>query len=202
MKHASLIFACVFFAIVGGTARAGAVAEANAVAADGAARFARGDFAGALVAFQRANYLNLDEPSYYKNIGDCYRGLYNTGEAIRFYRLYLREKPNAADRESVKATIALLQREPLRLPPSPDARTGTRAETSMGTSAGTETTSLVEGAQPARRPVYKKWWFWTMLGGAVAVGVGVGLGVGLSRSSSFSPTLPPFGAGSQGLTRF
>jgi hypothetical protein len=35
--------------------------------------------------------------------------------------------------------------------------------------------------------VYKKWWLWTIVGGAVvAVGLGVGLGVGLSSSAPSS----------------
>jgi hypothetical protein len=43
-------------------------------------------------------------------------------------------------------------------------------------------------ATPPRRPVYKRWWLWTVTG-VVVVGVGVGLGVGLGYRSS-APSTP------------
>ena len=50
--------------------------------------------------------------------------------------------------------------------------------TPAGTSTGTETPT----------PIYKKWWFWTIVGGAAAVTIlGVGIGVGVSRSGSSDP---------------
>jgi hypothetical protein len=43
--------------------------------------------------------------------------------------------------------------------------------------------AVTRTAQPSK-PVYKKWWFWTVLGGgAAAVALGVGLGVGLSSGT-------------------
>lgn len=39
-----------------------------------------------------------------------------------------------------------------------------------------------------KTPLYKKWWFWTIVGGTVAaVAVGVGLGVGLSTAATNAP---------------
>ncbi len=39
-----------------------------------------------------------------------------------------------------------------------------------------------------KTPLYKKWWFWTIVGGTVAaVAVGVGLGVGLSAAATNAP---------------
>jgi tetratricopeptide (TPR) repeat protein len=62
----------------------------------------------------------------------------------------------------------------------------------------------VAAAQPYRRwrskPIYKRWWLWTAVGGAVVVvAVGVGLGVGLTASSApgFQPSLAPFGPGAR-----
>jgi hypothetical protein len=43
--------------------------------------------------------------------------------------------------------------------------------------------------QPEAKPVYKKWWFWTILGVAVAGGVAAGVAVALTRSSA--PTTLP-----------
>jgi tetratricopeptide (TPR) repeat protein len=59
-------------------------------------------------------------------------------------------------------------------------------------------------AEPYQRwrskPIYKRWWLWTAVGGAaVVVAVGVGLGVGLSQSgeAAFQPSLQPFGPGTR-----
>jgi tetratricopeptide (TPR) repeat protein len=51
---------------------------------------------------------------------------------------------------------------------------------------------------PPKRPVWKRWWFWTALGGVAAAVIAVGVGVGVAErpaqsSSSFMPTLPSFG---------
>jgi len=44
------------------------------------------------------------------------------------------------------------------------------------------------------RPVYKRWWLWTIVGVAAA-GAAVGLGVGLTQQRSFNSTLPDLVAG-------
>ncbi len=38
-------------------------------------------------------------------------------------------------------------------------------------------------ARAQKRPVYKKWWLWTVVG-VVAAGAAVGIGVGVTQSSS------------------
>jgi tetratricopeptide (TPR) repeat protein len=43
-----------------------------------------------------------------------------------------------------------------------------------------------DGRQRERRPVYQRWWFWTIIGTAV-VGLAVGLPVGLTRSTPDDP---------------
>ncbi|MGZ3426622.1 MAG: hypothetical protein ACXVCV_08235, partial [Polyangia bacterium] len=49
----------------------------------------------------------------------------------------------------------------------------------------------VAKAAPERRPVYKKWWFWTTAGVVVAGGLAVGLAVGLAKPTSSERILPP-----------
>lgn len=56
--------------------------------------------------------------------------------------------------------------------------------------------SLAAQTGPAvdKTPLYKKWWFWTIVGGTVAaVAVGVGLGVGLSATTSPGTARVPAG---------
>jgi tetratricopeptide (TPR) repeat protein len=45
--------------------------------------------------------------------------------------------------------------------------------------------------QPEHKPVYKKWWFWTILGGVVVAGVATGLAVGLTRNSPTTAAMQP-----------
>jgi len=44
--------------------------------------------------------------------------------------------------------------------------------------------------RPRAQPTYKKWWVWTLVGGAVAASIGVGIGVGLGSPSSNHPSNP------------
>jgi hypothetical protein len=56
---------------------------------------------------------------------------------------------------------------------------------------------------PRRLPAYKKWWVWTIVGGALAAGAAVGLGVALStKPASGDTTIPPFGPRAIALVRF
>jgi hypothetical protein len=46
------------------------------------------------------------------------------------------------------------------------------------------------------KPVYKKWWLWTIVGGvAVGAALGVGLGLGLSNGPQFDADLGTVGPG-------
>lgn len=155
--------------------------SAQAAAAEGATAFAAGDYERALAAYQRAYLDDIDEPGYLVRLGDCYRALHRTGEALRFYRLFLHERPDAPERASVEATIGALEH------PAPLAAT-VAAERPVA-------------AAPAR-PIWRRWWLWTAVGGVAAIGIGVGVGLGTRSSGggSFMPTLPAFGPGGQSTT--
>lgn len=102
--------------------------------------------------------------------------------AIRYYRLYLSRAPDASNRAEIEERIVKLQelvdreakKQPAPAPtvtsPTPPALQTTPTTTVMATPA----------AAPAKTPVYKKWWLWTIVGVA-AVGAGIGLGVGLTH---------------------
>ena len=49
--------------------------------------------------------------------------------------------------------------------------------------------------QPEAKPVYKKWWFWTIIGGVVVAGVATGLAVGLTRNTQPAVMQPPVPTG-------
>jgi tetratricopeptide (TPR) repeat protein len=172
-----------------------AAARAEAAAAQGAALFADGQYERALDAYQRAYMDNIDEPRYLLSLAECYRALHRDADALRFYRLFLHERPGALERATVEARVRELAHPAPIAAPAPAATPPSVATPPLAvTSAPVET-------PPPRRPAWRRWWFWTAIGGTVAVGVGLGVGLGLRPTSngngSFMPTLPSFGPGGQ-----
>ena len=100
---------------------AGMPAFAQAPAADEATAKARelfsaaqklykaGRFAEAIVRFEEARAAK-PHPIIYFNIARCHEQLGETGKALRAYRDYLRLSPGATDRDTVKESMALLER--------------------------------------------------------------------------------------------
>ena len=158
----------------------------------GRKHFDLGEYQQALDDFKEG-YRLKDDPVFLYNIAQCYRLLNEHEEAIRAYRSYLNRAPDAPNRDEVERKIAALQEaiasehKAQTTPPnhvmvpaaSPPAETTPAA-------AGAPAAALTAQATPPRAPtpLYKKWWLWTAVGGAVAVGLGVGLGVGLSQHGS------------------
>ncbi|MGZ3439751.1 MAG: tetratricopeptide repeat protein [Polyangia bacterium] len=52
----------------------------------------------------------------------------------------------------------------------------------------------------SEKPIWKKWWFWTIIGGVVVVGVVVAVAVVASQAPSFGANLPETGPGAHALT--
>src|SRR5215217_5775702 len=90
----------VVLLLAGRSARA-----ADAKAEQARAHFQQGDtyfkldkYANALQEFERA-YLAKQDPSFLYNIAQCHRLMGNRVEAIRFYRRYLKDAPNAPNKD-------------------------------------------------------------------------------------------------------
>lgn len=147
------------------------------------------EYPKALDEFREA-YRNYPEPSFLYNIAQCYRQVGDKPNAIRFYRTYLRETPNAPNRDEVNRLIAALERavadeqmakanQPQPPPPQPPTATQPARADLVATVPRSE----------ERKPLVKRGWFWaTVVGGAAAVGLAVGLGVGLGTQRDPSPT--------------
>jgi tetratricopeptide (TPR) repeat protein len=85
-------------------------AERGRSAADEGARLANaGDWNGALAAYQQASFFDPDEPQYTRKIGDCMKELHRDGEAVRFYKLFLHQRPADPDRVQLTATVHELE---------------------------------------------------------------------------------------------
>lgn len=148
------------------------------------------EYPKALDAFREA-YRNYPEPSFLYNIAQCYRQVGDKPNAIRFYRTYLRETPNAPNRDEVDRLIATLEHSVAeeqmakanQPPPAPVQPTTATTEPARA--------DLVASSPKAEehKPLVKRGWFWaTVVGGAAAVGLAVGLGVGLGTQRDPSPT--------------
>lgn len=130
--------------------------------AKGEKLFQLGKFDEALVEYEAA-YEQKSLPGFLYNIAQCHRNLGNYKQAIFGYRSYLRQVPDAANREAVEALIDELSErqrerdeEAVRLRRERDERDERDERTTEPGPAG------------HRRPLYKRTWFW---GGVAAVAV-------------------------------
>ena len=147
----------------------------------------------ALDAFKRA-YWNYEEPTFLYNIAQCHRALKHKSEAIEFYRSYLRNAPDAPNRVEVERIIAeldaSLQQDRALAHAPPDGTITAPPVTSPPPTTSPAPTTLVTSAPPPRadKPVWKKAWFWGVVGGAAVVVAGVAIGVGIATSTPKDPS--------------
>ncbi len=154
-------------------------------------------------------------PEFLYNIAQAYRLSHRTDKALAFYQKYLRVSPKATNRDEVERHMAALekiqgaeQRASTARPTDPIAPRGTdpasnNVDLSAGQPAVSSTTApaavaptqvaLIVTPSP-ERPIYKKGWFWGVLGGAVvvvAVAVVVGVTVGGGRAGDSAHSFAP-----------
>jgi tetratricopeptide (TPR) repeat protein len=157
-----------------------------------------------------------DDPVLLFNIAQAYRLGRSYPDAARSYRAYLRRLPEAKNRDEVLARLREMQsladqqarseqKPPVGTAPLSDTKQEPAPETAPIRSVTTSqppaqalnqsaATSPRETPRRADRPVYKKWWLWTIVGGVVAAGVVVGVTVAvLSNESTFNPSLGKVG---------
>jgi tetratricopeptide (TPR) repeat protein len=146
-------------------------------------------------------------PEFLYNIAQAYRLSKRPEKALSFYQKYLRVNPDAKNRAEVERHMASLkeivdkQKSAAESPPQqpmptpsgpttapPPATTTTPPSGTTATATETGRADLV--AQPAEKPVYKKGWFWGVMGGVAAVAVtGVVVGVVYGTKGSGVQTL-------------
>jgi tetratricopeptide (TPR) repeat protein len=141
-------------------------------------------YSEALTEFQRA-FDSKPEPRLLLNIGRTLFRLGRPRAALRAYEQYQKVAPadpdtqNKLERYIAEAKIAV-EAEKEAAPPdekNPDQVANPNPQTNPP--------GVTPPPAEEKKPVYKKWWFWTAIGGAaVAVGLGVGLGVGLNQKKA------------------
>ena len=156
-------------------------------------------------------------PQFLYNLAQAYRLSKRPEKALSFYRKFLNMDPKTPTRGTVERYIAALEvtvaeqknappphvDEPAPVPvtaspsqPPPPVAAAAVASAPSGTATGTPSgvampdSALVAHA-PARKPLYKKGWFWGVLAGSIVVAGGaVALGVVLGTRTSVNPVLP------------
>jgi tetratricopeptide (TPR) repeat protein len=152
------------------------------------------EYQQALEAFKET-YRLVEDPTLLFNIAQCYRQLNKKEEAIRFYRTYLHDAPDDGNRASVEQIIASLEKaiheeNVARATPPDTTIDGSQPRPVTAPPPATVTSPpaqpvtqpvVVASTASDRPPLYKRWWLWTLVGGAVVVGAGVGLALGLTH---------------------
>ena len=130
-----------------------------------------GRFEEALDKYSRA-YEKFKAPELLFNIGQCHKNLHEKDRAVFFFQGFLRAKPDAQNRKLVEDMIVELKAEIAR--DEQAAREKERLEQQrllMAQNDDTTPPGLRAGKSP-ETPVYKKPWFWVVIGTGVAVVAG------------------------------
>lgn len=165
-------------------------AAAKAHFAAGLRHFNLAEYEQALGEFKEG-YRSKPDPVFLYNIGQCHRRLGHTEDAITFYRSYLREAPDAKNRDEVERRIGELESlrdaqnasitssattKPRPSPTSQAAQERAVAEASIpGPGAGIDLDARTEAPAHSARPIYKRWWFWAATGAVVVGAATVGI---------------------------
>ncbi len=125
------------------------------------------------------------------NIGQAHRLAGNATRAILAYRGFLRRQPDSPHRAEVERHIAVLEAQspahPSEISAPPPQEPAPPDEPKV-----TPLVLPVVTVAPTKRPLHKRWRFWTGVG-AVVAGTAIGLGVGLGlrgRSTGEKPLNP------------
>jgi tetratricopeptide (TPR) repeat protein len=146
------------------------------------------EYTMSIIEFKEAYSLS-EEPMLLFNIAQAYRLSRQNEEALHYYSIYLRLKPNAPNRRDVEQFIAELEQlhkaeEMLNRDEVGPSAPGTTLHYPLENqpppeAAGPPAPAPQVGTGPPHRPLYKRWWVWTIAGTTVAA-VGVGLAVGFT----------------------
>jgi tetratricopeptide (TPR) repeat protein len=127
-----------------------------------------GRYQEAIAEYRRAYELRADPPFLFQ-IAESYRQLGATEQALFYYDRYLAGAADGPDRDAAEERVSEL--ESLRARPPAAAPPGLIAAPGAGA-----------GAKPPT-PLWRRWWFWTAIGAALAAGVTVAALAGRSESS-------------------
>lgn len=173
---------------------------------DGTRAFNLGEFPAAVDLYRQA-YKIKPEPGLLYNIAQSYRLANDPGNAVFFYRSFLRAAPTTPNRKEIEVRIKKLEAQIAEQKAPPNSPVGlgalptgeepapTPAEKPVTPATSTSTIAVTASPSTQPTPLHKKWWLWTVVGvAAVGVGLGIGLGIGLQdrAPSAHFGTRPAF----------
>jgi hypothetical protein len=194
------LFAVVALLLAGGGARSTAnAADKPTMQLEMKAReaFAAGRYDEALQTFAKL-YAETLHPVYLRNIGRCHQKMRDPQKAIDAFKDYLakspktgRDKVTAEERAEIEGYIKEMEAlrdsktaaptpAPAPVTPLPTAQPAPApapapTSTEPVTAAPVLTAPAPAPEESTSTPVYKKWWFWTIIGAVVVGGVVVGV---------------------------
>ncbi len=221
----SLALAAAVLALLAGDARADKESDARVLFSDANAHFAIGDFLVAAKKYQAAFLLHQD-PALLYNAAQAFRLGGAAKEALVVYKNYLLFYPHPRNEAEVRAQIvklteAIASEERAKTappttveakpemathtpapPPSAIAGAAAHPAAAQPAAATAENRASLTARAPERRPIYKRWWLWTTVGGVVAVAA-VATAVAVTTTSTPWSTTPAIGPGqTQALVRW
>jgi hypothetical protein len=157
--------------------------------------FAAGRYASALEMFAEL-YAQTLHPTYLRNIGRCHQELGDPDKAIASFRQYLaKAQVKPAERQEIEGYIAEMEtlkrrREEAARPAAPPPPPVSLAARNPDPAPPPAMVSRPAEPEPTPKPVYGRWWFWALVGGAVVAG-----GAGLWASGALKSKDAPCPAG-------
>ncbi len=123
----------------------------------------------------KSAYERRQAPWLLINIGRCLQRLGRNKEALDYYQRYLKADPNPKP-ELVAAANGYIEQVKAGIVDEPEAKPEPKPEPKPDSQLTTAHPQPSPTAgEPEKTPVYKKWWFWTIIGVVVAGGVAGGV---------------------------
>jgi tetratricopeptide (TPR) repeat protein len=147
------------------------------------ALFEQSHYDTALTEFQAA-YAQRQMPWLLLNIGRTLHRLGRPKEALERYEMFSKAEPrmDAETRQRLDKYVAQAQAQVQVTATAPPISTSATSTPPTPTSLQPNATAPSDGAA---KPLYKKWWFWTAIGGGVVVLAGaIAIGVAASQNNS------------------
>ena len=149
----------------------------------GMSLYERKDYDGAAAELLQAYELR-QLPRVILNLGTIYRKMGKAREALRFYERYLKAEPNPPPK--IKKDVDVFIVETRALVEAPELKEEIERRKEPGPAGWNRDTGEMEPWLSAQlkqeaqnRPVYKKAWFWGLIGSIVAAGIITGVTVGV-----------------------
>lgn len=145
--------------------------------------YERKDYEGAATELLQA-YEQRQLPRVLLNLGTIYRKMGKAAEALGFYERYLKAEPNPPAK--IKKDLDAFMAETRALVDAPEVQEELARRKEPGPAGWNRDTGEMEPWLAAQlkqeeqnRPIYKKAWFWGLIGGVVAAGVITGVTAGV-----------------------